>query len=294
MTQALGKSWAIGIDLGTANTRVAVFRNDKVEIIPDADGNLNMPSCVSFNSLSRLIGSPALSQLAFNPANTVYNVKRLVGRRFEDAEVQADAKHFPFRLTESYGQPIILVEYMCEMKTFTVVEILSMILCRAKENAEAYLGSPVRAAVISFPPYFPTVDRNTILDAATIANLKIYHSMPGPCAVAIAYAWRFPSKEERNVLIFDLGAGTFNTALATIEEGIVEIKAVASDLHLGGEDFVNRIVHDRVNMIKRMWKKDVTTDSRALRRLRTACESAMLQLSSAVKHTSPSIPCSQG
>jgi L1 cell adhesion molecule like protein len=287
MAQALDKSWAIGIDLGTANTRVAVFRNDKVEIIPDADGGLSMPSCVSFNKFGRLIGSPALGQFAFNPFNTVFGVKRLVGRRFTDAEVRADAKYFPFTLIENCGQPVIEVEYMGEMRTFTIVEALSMILYRAKENAEAYLGSPVHAAVIGIPPCFSTDHRNTILDAATVAGLKILHTMPGPCAVATAYGQNpailrppIPRNGERNVVIFDLGAGTFNTALATIEEGIIEIKAIASDDHLGGEDFVNRLVNDRVYTIKRLWKKDITVDSRALRRLRTACETAIRQLSS--------------
>lgn len=284
MAEVIDKSWAIGIDLGTANTRVAVFRNDMVEIIPDADGGLSMPSCVSFNDVGRLIGAPAMSQFAFNPVNTVFDVKRLVGRRFTDPEVQADVWHFPFKVTESRGQPVIEVEYMGEMRVLTIVEILSMILCRAKENAEAYLGSPVGAAVISIPPYFFTYERNTILDAATIAGLKIWQTMPGPYAVATAYGQKNPTilgGGERNVLVFDLGAGTFNTALASIEQGIIEMKAIASDTHLGGEDFVNRLVSERVNMIKEMWKKDITVNRRALRRLRTACETAIHELSSA-------------
>ncbi|KAM7187581.1 Hsp70 domain containing protein [Rhypophila sp. PSN 637] len=277
------KSWSIGIDFGTANTRVAVFRNDKVEIIPDVDGNPSMPSCVSFTDFGRLVGSATRSQHAANPTNTVFDIKRLVGRAFSDAEVQAMIKHFPFRVADHGGKPVIQVQYMGSAMTLTVVEILSMILARAKENAEAYLGSRVESAVISIPTYWFTEQRNIVLGAAEIAGIKVQHLTAGPFAVAIAYAHTLkPNTGERNVLIVDQGAGMFNTAVVCVEEGIVEIKSIAGDMHLGGEDLVNRLVNHMVQQEKITRKKDlVSMHNRVLRRLRTACEVAVRELSSA-------------
>ncbi|KAJ3548547.1 hypothetical protein NM208_g950 [Fusarium decemcellulare] len=282
MPDELVKSWAIGIDLGTANTRVAVFRNDRLEIIPDADGGHLMPSCVSFTDRGRLIGSPAKRQSALNPKNTVFSVKRLFGRRFQEPEVRQMILHHPYSVAEDNGYPIINADYMGEKRTFSIVEILSMILSRAKENAEAYLGSPVVAAVLGIPAHFFTHHRSLILDAATIAGLKIIHTMTSPYAAVTAYAHQtMREKVERNILVFDLGAGSCHAALATTEEGIIDIKAVFSDPCLGGEDFVNRLVVEQLNHIKRSWKTDIASNARALRRLRTACEAAIHDLSSA-------------
>ncbi|KAH7121370.1 Hsp70 protein-domain-containing protein [Dactylonectria macrodidyma] len=274
------KSWAIGIDLGTANTRVAVFRDGVVEMIPDADGHLSMPSCVSFNEKGRVIGSPARSQLAFNPSNTVYNLKRLLPLRTAGPELQAFIEHVPFTIGESDGRPVVKVEYMGERKWLTTVELLSMILLRAKENAEAYLGSPVFNALISVPPCFSTESRGAIVDAAIIAGLNIWHTMPGVVAVAAFYSG-ISGKEEQNIVVFDLGAGSCNVTLATLEEDIIEIKSMAGDNLLGGEDFLSRLVSARVHEFKTTWDKDIWVNKRAIRRLRTACEAAIRDLSSA-------------
>ncbi|KAH7121914.1 Hsp70 protein-domain-containing protein [Dactylonectria estremocensis] len=274
------KSWMIGIDLGTANTRVAVFRNGVVEMIPDEDGRLSMPSCVSFNDHGRVIGSAAKSQLASNPLNTVYNVKSLLGLRMDDDKMQSTIKSVPFAIGESAGRPTVKVEYMGERKWLTVVEILSMILLRAKENAEVYLKSPVHGAFISIPPFFSTECRGAIVDAATIAGLKVAHTMPGPVAVAAFCSGLF-GKGEENIVVFDLGAGRCNVALATIEEGIIEIKSMTGDNFLGGEDFLGRLVRARVHEFKTKWDKDLWVNKRAIQRLRTACEAAIRNLSSA-------------
>ncbi|KAF5011158.1 hypothetical protein FDECE_2722 [Fusarium decemcellulare] len=282
MPDELAKGWAIGIDLGTANTRVAVFRNDRLEIIPDADGSHLMPSCVSFTDRGRLIGSPAKRQSAFNPNNTVFSVKRLLGQRFQDPEVQLMLKHHPYSVTEENGYPAINADYMGEKRTFSTVEILSMILSRAKENAEAYLGSPVIAAILGIPAHFFTHHRSLILDAATIAGLKVIHTMTSPYAAVTAHAHQtMREKVERNILVFDLGANSCHAALATTEEGIIDMRAVFGDPCLGGEDFVNRLVVEQVGHIKRSWKTDIVSNGRALRRLRTACETAIHDLSSA-------------
>ncbi|KAF7546998.1 hypothetical protein G7Z17_g8018 [Cylindrodendrum hubeiense] len=283
MADALAKSWAIGIDLGTANTRVAVFRNDEVEIIPDADGGLSMPSCVSFNDVGRLIGSSAKNQAALNPFNTIFSVKRLLGQPITDPEVRTFISHAPFRVNESRGQLVIDVEYLGELKGLTIVEILSMILFRAKENAEAYLKSPVRDAVIGIPPHLFTEHRNAIIDAATIAGIKVLRIMHEPCAVLTACLQKatYLGKDEQIVLVFDLGAGAMNTAVASLEVGVADVQAVASDPHLGGDDFVNRVVNDRLNIFRDKWNEDISYNKRAVRRLRTACESAVRVLSSA-------------
>ncbi|KAF4448731.1 heat shock protein 70 [Fusarium austroafricanum] len=282
MSKKVAKTWAIGIDLGTANTRVAVFRNEKVEIIPDADGNLLMPSYVSFNERGRLIGYPAKSQAAFNSRNTVFSAKRLLSSRFDDAHVQTIIKQLPYRVKESGGQPVVEVDYMDKLTTFTIVEVLSMILCKAKENSERYLGDPVTDAVIGVPASFTNYHRNAIMDAASIAGLNVSHLMVGPCAVALFYSQIYArGKPEHNVVVFDLGAGTVSATSAVIKDGLVGTRAIASESYLGSENFVDRLVTSRLREVKKAWKKDISSNSRALRRLRTGCEQAIRDLSSA-------------
>ncbi|KAF5347065.1 hypothetical protein D9758_011655 [Tetrapyrgos nigripes] len=273
-TTIISSSKAVGIDLGTTYSCVGVWQNDRVEIIANDQGNRTTPSYVAFTDTERLIGDAAKNQVAMNPHNTVFDAKRLIGRKFDDAEVQADIKHYPFRVLNKGGKPYIQVEYRGEKKEFSPEEISSMVLTKMKETAESYLGHTVTNAVVT------------------------------PTAAAIAYGLDKKVSGERNVLIFDLGGGTFDVSLLTIEEGIFEVKATAGDTHLGGEDFDNRLVNHFVEEFKRKNKKgftslcfslpfywyhssftDLSGNARALRRLRTACERAKRTLSSATQTT---------
>ncbi|WVF70498.1 heat shock protein HSS1 [Kwoniella sp. CBS 6097] len=274
---------AVGIDLGTTYSCVAVWQNDRVEIIANDQGNRTTPSYVAFNDSERLIGDAAKNQVAMNPYNTVFDAKRLIGRKFDDAEVQADMKHWPFKIINKGGKPIIQVEYRGEEKTFSPEEISSMVLIKMKETAEAYLGGTVSKAVVTVPAYFNDSQRQATKDAGTIAGLDVLRIINEPTAAAIAYGLDKKSEGEKNVLIFDLGGGTFDVSLLTIEEGIFEVKATAGDTHLGGEDFDNRLVNHFTQEFKRKNKKDLSSNARALRRLRTACERAKRTLSSAAQ-----------
>ncbi|EJD02373.1 heat shock protein HSS1 [Fomitiporia mediterranea MF3/22] len=281
----MSSSKAIGIDLGTTYSCVGIWQHDRVEIIANDQGNRTTPSYVSFSDTERLIGDAAKNQIAMNPTNTVFDAKRLIGRRFEDAEVQADMKHFPFKVINKDGKPIVQVEYRGETKTFTPEEISSMVLTKMKETAESYLGTTVTEAVITVPAYFNDSQRQATKDAGVISGLQVLRIINEPTAAAIAYGLDKKVQGERNVLIFDLGGGTFDVSLLTIEEGIFEVKATAGDTHLGGEDFDNRLVNHFVQEFKRKHKKDLSTNARALRRLRTACERAKRTLSSAAQTT---------
>ncbi|CAE6437530.1 hypothetical protein ACGC1H_004404 [Rhizoctonia solani] len=276
-------SKAIGIDLGTTYSCVGVWQNDRVEIIANDQGNRTTPSYVSFSDTERLIGDAAKNQVAMNPVNTVFDAKRLIGRRFDDAEVQSDIKHFPFKVENKGGKPVISVEYRGETKTFTPEEISSMVLLKMKETAESYLGTTVTNAVVTVPAYFNDSQRQATKDAGVISGLNVLRIINEPTAAAIAYGLDKKVQGERNVLIFDLGGGTFDVSLLTIEEGIFEVKATAGDTHLGGEDFDNRLVNHFVQEFKRKNKKDLSSNPRALRRLRTACERAKRTLSSAAQ-----------
>lgn len=280
MGDKLPRVWAIGIDIGTANTRVAVYRNGQVEIIPDADGSRSMPSFVSFTNRARLIGSPAKRQLVSNIDNTVFNAKRLLGLPF--SQLQRDLRYYPFKVVDNGGEPAIEVDFLGQNKKFTIVEILSMILSKARENAEAYLGSRAHNVFLSVPAYFSMYQDHAIRDAALIAGLNVLNILRGPSAVSVLLQFKkLVGDTERIVLIYDLGAGFCNAVLAVHVDGVIEVKAVASDNYLGGEDFVNRLVNHFANEFKRRRKLDVTTSKQALRRLRTACESAKCALSSA-------------
>ncbi|ETW85799.1 hypothetical protein HETIRDRAFT_407686 [Heterobasidion irregulare TC 32-1] len=274
---------AIGIDLGTTYSCVGVWQNDRVEIIANDQGNRTTPSYVSFSDNERLIGDAAKNQVAMNPINTVFDAKRLIGRKFEDAEVQADIKHFPFKVISKGGKPYVEVQYRGESKDFSPEEISSMVLLKMKETAESYLGTTVTNAVVTVPAYFNDSQRQATKDAGTISGMNILRIINEPTAAAIAYGLDKKVTGERNVLIFDLGGGTFDVSLLTIEEGIFEVKATAGDTHLGGEDFDNRLVNHFVQEFKRKFKKDLSSNPRALRRLRTACERAKRTLSSAAQ-----------
>jgi len=273
----------IGIDLGTTYSCVAVWQNDRVEVIANDQGNRTTPSYVAFTDSERLIGDAAKNQVAMNPQNIVFDAKRLIGRRFADAEVQADMKHWPFKVLDKGGKPVIQVEYKGETKTFTPEEISSMVLTKMRETAEAYLGGSTKNAVITVPAYFNDSQRQATKDAGLIAGLNVLRIINEPTAAAIAYGLDKKTTGEKNVLIFDLGGGTFDVSLLTIEEGIFEVKATAGDTHLGGEDFDNRLVSHFVQEFKRKHKKDLSSNARALRRLRTACERAKRTLSSSAQ-----------
>ncbi|TID31325.1 hypothetical protein CANINC_000036 [Pichia inconspicua] len=276
-------SKAVGIDLGTTYSCVAHFANDRVDIIANDQGNRTTPSYVAFTDTERLIGDAAKNQAAMNPHNTVFDAKRLIGRKFEDSEVQNDMKHFPFKVINDAGKPKIQVEYKGETKVFTPEEISSMILSKMKEIAEAYLGTKVNDAVVTVPAYFNDSQRQATKDAGAIAGLNVLRIINEPTAAAIAYGLDKKQESEKNVLIFDLGGGTFDVSLLSIEEGIFEVKATAGDTHLGGEDFDNRLVTFFANDFKRKHKKDLTSNPRAMRRLRTACERAKRTLSSSAQ-----------
>jgi len=280
----MAKKNAVGIDLGTTYSCVGVFQHGKVEIIANDQGNRTTPSYVAFTDTERLIGDPAKNQVAINPTNTIFDAKRLIGRKFEDSSVQADMKHWPFTVIDASGKPKLEVEYQNETKQFTPEEISSMVLTKMKDTAEAYLGSDVKDAVITVPAYFNDSQRQATKDSGVIAGLNVLRIINEPTAAAIAYGLdKKKGAAECNVLIFDLGGGTFDVSILTIEEGIFEVKSTAGDTHLGGEDFDNRMVDHFVNEFKRKHKKDIKGNKRALRRLRTACERAKRTLSASAQ-----------
>ncbi|EUC47627.1 hypothetical protein COCMIDRAFT_34860 [Bipolaris oryzae ATCC 44560] len=277
---------AIGIDLGTTYSCVANYEGTNVEIIANEQGSFTTPSFVSFTSEERLIGEAAKNQAAMNPENTVFDVKRLIGRRFEDETVTKDIKSWPFKVVDQNGSPMVEVEYLGEKKQFSPQEISAMVLVKMKEVAETKLGKKVEKAVITVPAYFNDNQRQATKDAGAIAGLNVLRIINEPTAAAIAYGLGAgKSDKERNVLIYDLGGGTFDVSLLHIQGGVFTVKATAGDTHLGGQDFdTNLLDHFKKEFTKKT-KKDISGDARALRRLRTACERAKRTLSNATQTT---------
>ena len=276
----MSKSPAIGIDLGTTYSCVAVFQNDKVEIIPNDQGNRTTPSYVGFTKNERLVGDAAKNQVAKNPINTVFDAKRLIGRKFAESVVQKDLKLWPFKVESGpEDKPIIVVDYKGETKKFHPEQISAMVLEKMKEIAEAFLGTTVTDAVVTVPAYFNDSQRQATKDAGSIAHLNVLRIINEPTAAAIAYGLDKKSAQEKNVLIFDLGGGTFDVSLLAIEDGFFEVKATNGDTHLGGEDFDNRLVEFCAAEFLKKSGIDIRNDPRAMRRLRTQCEKAKRTLS---------------
>eukprot|EP00933_Yihiella_yeosuensis_P041762 TRINITY_DN3616_c0_g2_i1.p1 TRINITY_DN3616_c0_g2~~TRINITY_DN3616_c0_g2_i1.p1 ORF type:complete len:646 (-),score=160.13 TRINITY_DN3616_c0_g2_i1:251-2188(-) len=279
------KHTAVGIDLGTTFSCVGVWRNDGVEIIANDQGNRTTPSFVAFTETERLIGDAAKNQVARNPENTVFDAKRLIGRKFNESVVQQDLKHWPFKVVgDGSDKPIIIVTSQGEEKRFHAEEISAMVLVKMKETAEQFLGRAVKDAVVTVPAYFNDSQRQATKDAGVIAGLNVLRIINEPTAAAIAYGLDKKGSGSKNVLIFDMGGGTFDVSLLTIDEGIFEVKATAGDTHLGGEDFDNRVVDFCIQDFKRKNRgKDLSSNQRAVRRLRTQCERAKRTLSSSTQ-----------
>lgn len=273
------KSYAIGIDLGTVNSCLGVYINGNVEIIANDQGNRTTPSIVSFGA-ERLVGDAAKSQSASNPANTVFDAKRLIGRKFNDTVVQSDIKSWPFKVKEgSGGRPVISVEHEGETKEFLPEEISAMVLQKMKTTAEAYLGQPVKDAVITVPAYFNDSQRQATKDAGAIAGLNVLRIINEPTAAALAYGLDKKGEGEKNILIFDCGGGTHDVSILTIDDGVFEVKATGGDTHLGGSDLDMAIMEWAAGEFKRKTGLNVKDSPRALRRLITAAERTKRNLS---------------
>ncbi|KAL0247998.1 hypothetical protein GEMRC1_003237 [Eukaryota sp. GEM-RC1] len=278
--------FAVGIDLGTTYSCVGVFMNNNVEIIANDQGNRTTPSVVGFTDTERLVGDAAKNQSARNPTNTVFDAKRLIGRRFNEQIVQNDAKQWPFKIVQGPNdKPMIQVTWKEETKQFQAEEISAMVLTKMKDIAEQYLGEDVTKAVITVPAYFNDSQRQATKDAGQIAGLEVLRIINEPTAAAIAYGLNNKSEDEQNILVFDLGGGTFDVSLLTIEDGVFEVKATAGDTHLGGEDFDDRLVKWCCDEFRKKHKMDLYSSARAMRRLRTACERAKRTLSSSAQTT---------
>ncbi len=273
---------AIGIDLGTTYSCVAVWQNDRVEVIANDQGNRTTPSYVSFTDDERLIGDAAKALAATNPTNTVFDAKRLIGRRYDDPVIAADRKHWPFTVRDNgQGKPIIAVQHKGEEKTFQPEEISAMVLTKMKTTAEAFLGLPVRDAVITVPAYFNDAQRQATKDAGVIAGLNVLRIINEPTAAAVAYGLDNSSKGEKNIVVFDCGGGTHDVSVLSLDDGVFEVKATGGDTHLGGSDFDQAIVDWAAAEFKKKTKLDITGNKRALQRLRAAAERAKRTLSAA-------------
>jgi len=278
--QQHSKKWpVVGIDLGTTHCVVGIWKNGTVEIIPNESGNRTTPSYVAFTENERLIGESAKNQAAMNPENTVFDVKRLIGRKFNDESVQSDKKLWPFKVIPQGEKPMVQVKWKNEEKTFAAEEISSMMLAKMKKMAEDYLGEEVKYAVITCPAYFNDSQRQATKDAGTIAGFNVLRIINEPTASALAYGLDKKEKGEKTILVFDFGGGTHDVTILTIDEGLFDVKSCSGNCHLGGEDIDNRLVQWCAEEFKKKSKKNILHDDRALRRLRTACERAKRTLS---------------
>ncbi|KAK8603513.1 hypothetical protein V6N13_095991 [Hibiscus sabdariffa] len=270
----------IGIDLGTTYSCVGVYKNGHVEIIANDQGNRITPSWVAFTDSERLIGEAAKNQAAVNPERTIFDVKRLIGRKFEDKEVQRDMKLVPYKIVNKDGKPYIQVKIKDgETKVFSPEEISAMVLTKMKETAEAFLGKKIKDAVVTVPAYFNDAQRQATKDAGVIAGLNVARIINEPTAAAIAYGLD-KKGGEKNILVFDLGGGTFDVSILTIDNGVFEVLSTNGDTHLGGEDFDQRIMEYFIKLIKKKHGKDISKDNRALGKLRREAERAKRALSS--------------
>ena len=274
----------IGIDLGTTYSCVGIFRNGSVEIIPNELGNRITPSVVAFTDDDRLVGEAAKNQAALNPKRTIYSVKRLIGRKYNDKEVQMDKKLLPYDIIDKDGKPYIQVETKGQKKLYSPEEISAMVLTKMKTVAENFLGTKVKNAVITVPAYFNDSQRQSTKDAGTIAGLNVLRIINEPTAAAIAYGLDKKDKE-RNILVFDLGGGTFDVSLLTIDSGVFEVVATNGDTHLGGEDFDHRILDYLLKKIKKQHGKDLKNDKTVIQKLKTEIEKAKRHLSSSLQAT---------
>ena len=274
----------IGIDLGTTYSCVGIFRNGSVEIIPNELGNRITPSVVAFTDDDRLVGEAAKNQAALNPKRTIYSVKRLIGRKYNDKEVQMDKKLLPYDIIDKDGKPYIQVEIKGNKKLYSPEEISAMVLTKMKTVAENFLGTKVKNAVITVPAYFNDSQRQSTKDAGTIAGLNVLRIINEPTAAAIAYGLDKKDKE-RNILVFDLGGGTFDVSLLTIDGGVFEVVSTNGDTHLGGEDFDHRILDYLLKKIKKQHGKDLKGDKTVIQKLKTEIEKAKRHLSSSLQAT---------
>jgi len=268
----------IGIDLGTTYSCVGVYKNGRVEIIANDQGNRITPSYVAFNDEERLIGDSAKNQATVNPENTIFDVKRLIGRNFQDKEVQYDKQRLPYKVVNKGGKPYVEVKVKGEAKTFSPEEVSAMILTKMKETAEAFLGKDVKNAVVTVPAYFNDAQRQATKDAGTISGMNVLRIINEPTAAAIAYGLD-KQDGEKNILVFDLGGGTFDVSLLTIDNGVFEVIATSGDTHLGGEDFDRRVIDYMLKVFKKKTGKDCSKDKRAVQKLRRETERAKRGLS---------------
>ncbi|KAK9451703.1 heat shock protein 70 family [Limtongia smithiae] len=269
----------IGIDLGTTYSCVGVMKSGRVEILANDQGNRITPSYVAFTDEERLVGDAAKNQAAANPINTIFDIKRLIGRKFSDKDVQADLKHFPFTVKNQDSKPVVEVKVGDEERTFTPEQISGMILGKMKEIAESYLGKKVTHAVVTVPAYFNDAQRQATKDAGTISGLNVLRIVNEPTAAAIAYGLD-KGEGERQIIVYDLGGGTFDVSLLSIESGVFEVLATAGDTHLGGEDFDNRVIKHFTKIFNKKHSLDITTNPKSIGKLKREVEKAKRTLSS--------------